>query len=397
MSGSVHPRVERQTVRVDRGVRWRAKRQVDVVLQHIGRRGFWRRQFRLPPAPGQRSPLLENYVLNPHNYGKRVAAALPPTLTKRLAELQRATPGSEPFLVLRKYYPIGLRDWAYAANFDDASFTAVRRKLKSTAWYVADSYCDVMSTALLSALGARHYSKTPDGQHLYRDYFTTPSAIIDQFSSDEDLPRRFRQAVPELALVDDPVGKEGKLTARFVVYACLENPIHDPIWVLPAQDVIDRLNAAAKAELRNSVFEFFDHWEPDLSARSVTIAQKVLGGPADGWLSFDANRFNWDYEFTNPEGHRAIGELRAHIKELAATAIPVYLRRGDALIIDNYRALIRRTELQYTPDEPWLWGRPPVRWVRMYSGFPVVRDDAPPPTKRKRRWGFFAAAPDEVG
>jgi len=385
MVGHTHPRVLRQTQKITRTERWRTAREVDVALQYIGRRGFWRRIFGLPPAPGKRPPLLENYILNPHNYGKRVASILPRALKRRLNQLKSATPNSEPFLVVRKYYPIRLRDWAYGAVLDDNTYNATRRRLTAASWYVADSYCDVMSTALLSALDVRHQSKSPDGQQLYRDYFTTPSAIIDQFEPDEDLPRRFRQAVPELALLDDAAAKQGKLTARFVVYACLENPIHDPIWLLPVQDVVNALSETTKAHLRSSVFEFFYYFEPDISARAVTIAQRILGGSQDEWLSFDANRFNWDYGFTTPEGHLAVGELTHRLRELAISgAVPVYLRRGDALIVDNYRVLIRRTEMQYTPDEPWIWGRPPIRWIRMYSGFPVITPDARPPVRKRR-------------
>jgi hypothetical protein len=391
MAAHAHPRVARQTVHIKHRARWRAKHQVDYALQYVERAGI--PGFRtVPPSSPRRKQLLENYVLNPHNYGKRVATSFPADLKGRLAQLKTGAITVEPFLVLRKYFPRHWNDWRYGGTFDDASYEAVRRRLTTTEWYVADRYVDVMSTALLSSLDVRHQSKSPDGQHLSRDYFTTPCAIIDQFSADEDLPRRFRQAVPELALIDDPASKAGKRTARFVVYACIENPTQDPIWILPAQDVINALGNETKAQLRDSLFEFFDNWEQDLSARAVKIAQKILGGPKDEWLSFDANRFNWDYEHTKPEGHRAVGELRAHIRDLAkANAIPVYLKRGDALIIDNYRALIRRTEPRYKWIKPRMWfNRPPIRWIRMYSGFPLTEAENPLEIKKR---GWFANVP----
>ena len=65
----------------------------------------------------------------------------------------------------------------------------------------------------------------------------------------------------------------------------------------------------------------------------------------------------------------------ASIQQIAATsARPIVLRRGDALLVDNYRALTRRQEhgYAYIVFKPFMRKRrrPPIRWLRTYYGFP---------------------------
>ena len=89
------------------------------------------------------------------------------------------------------------------------------------------------------------------------------------------------------------------------------------------------------------------------------------------WLSFDPNRMcpaNIDTIHNS-----VMGALLQSIQKVATTsARKIVLRRGDALIVDNYRALTRRQEHGYPSFvvNPWMRSRPPIRWLRVYYGFP---------------------------
>ncbi len=321
------------------------------------------------------SSFRRDYCADPARYGRYVARrGIYGELARRLHELKNEMT-DEPFLILRSLYPTSMLG-TYSGRFEDVSHGAGKRRITWSNWYISESFYDVISSGLLATLGVRHQPKSPGDRHVHLDYFTTPAAEIDQFAPDEDFPRRFRQAVPELALLDEPDAREGHLTARYVVYVCVENPIKDPLWVLPVRHVFDGLSASVKSLLRESLFEFFDHWEPDLTNRGLTMIRKIIGQEPNEWLSFDGNRLNWDYEHTKSESYPALGRLRSQIIECGqAKALPIVLKRGDALIVDNYRALVKRTEAYYWDWSRLLIWRPSIRWIKMYCGFPELGSD----------------------
>jgi hypothetical protein len=339
---------------------------------------------------------------NPGRFGEDIAHyGLNGALGAKI-ELFREGDGG-PFLVVRDLLPCCHLPWSYTATMKGPAYGSEKPQMTKPKWYMRRSYYDLIGSALLAKLGVQHRSRTFTEENAYRDYFTVPGAEIDQFGKDEDVPRRWRQAIPEFALVDEPSASSGNVTARYAVYLCVENPIKDPLWLLPVHYVVDALSEEQRKLLRHIAYEFFDHWYEDLSSRGLSSIQKILGGEKVGlkpgqsenynkWMSFDANRLNLENSKTQQEERGAVGALRTKLVEAARQhAIPVMLRRGDVLIVDNYRTLIRRTELCYRAFNPWLFGRPAVRWLRMYCGFP------PTPTGGRTTASAESTRPASIG
>ena len=67
---------------------------------------------------------------------------------------------------------------------------------------------------------------------------------------------RYRTATPEL-----PPATAGLNTAaRIIVFACIENPIADPIYLIRADEVINEMPAEKKNLLYEPNFDIFDRW-----------------------------------------------------------------------------------------------------------------------------------------
>ncbi|MDZ4738320.1 MAG: hypothetical protein SGJ03_00245 [Alphaproteobacteria bacterium] len=325
---------------------------------------------------------------HPSRFGDDVAHfGLQGKLGERLTQFKEGLT-SAPFLVIRDLLPICHLPTIYSAKMTSPKFNHGKPRMTRQKWYLKKSYYDLIGSGLLSELGAHHRSRTFTEEAAYRDYFTAPGAEVDQFARDEDVPRRWRQAVPEFALVDEPSATSGAVTARYAVYFCVENPIQDPFWVLPVHHVIDALSESERAMLRHVAYEFFDHWNDDLSSRGLSSIQKILGGEKvkltpgqnqhyNKWMSFDANRLNLESGKTQQEERAAVGSLHRTLMAVAEEhAVPIMLKAGDVLVVDNYRTLIRRTELGFRSFNAWTLGRPAVRWLRMYCGFPPTPTSA---------------------
>jgi hypothetical protein len=91
---------------------------------------------------------------------------------------------------------------------------------------------------------------------------------------------------------------------------------------------------------------------------------------------FDPNRINMQFPSMTFADRAAVGVLRDKIKQASVGAVEILLERGDALIIDNYRAMVARLEAHHGHAAPWLWRKPPVRWIRLYAGFRRQKESA---------------------
>ncbi|MCE9522133.1 MAG: hypothetical protein K8S25_06840 [Alphaproteobacteria bacterium] len=376
--------VKAQTVRVGLGRRLLLRIAVRRSLRTGGHSQSWgMRFFRLMfPEFSLNSRFRKEFGRSPGRFADDIAHYGLGHALEHKIDVFKEGKTDAPFMVVRSLLPTCELPTSYSARLRDAGFTSVRPKVEKEKWYLRDYYYDLIGSALLSALGTQHRSRTAKEEDTHRDYFTTPGAEIDQFSRDIDIPRRWRQAIPEFALVDEPAAMSGFVTARYAIYACIENPTRDPFWVLPVHYVVDALSDENRSLLRHLAYEFFDHWEDTLTGRGLSSIQKILGGEKiklmpgqnehyNKWMSFDANRIHVESGKTQQEERAAVGALRDAMQHVAASeAIPVMLDRGDVLIVDNYRVLIRRTELKYRTFNAWTWWRPPVRWLRMYCGFP---------------------------
>lgn len=270
-----------------------------------------------------------------------------------------------PFAVVRNVYPKRLIPLQTTRNTDD-----------KVEWYLRHHVHDFISSGLTHSSGTTiHDKKQRDDEKPKGEYSTDPAAQKSLLTNGRDLPLNYRQATPDFKFTGEAGG--GERAARIIVFACVENPISDPIYLLPTSAVFGRLPQGDFEALCQPVFTLFDKYEENLTQKGEIPSQCIAydnGSATAHWLSFDINRLIL--------GSDAIAKYRQSLRALIDTiesvandpdsgAIPITLRRGDALIIDNYRMLYRRKEQDYSVFHPMLLGRPPVRWLFSYYGFPL--------------------------
>jgi hypothetical protein len=283
----------------------------------------------------------------------------------------------EPALLLRRAFPRRLLPVGFSARFSRSPGRAKTALAKPEPHhpraYIRKGRFDIVAAALIAAAGAELRQKNKTDLKVWQDFITDADSEITRFRECRDLWQRFRQATPEFA--PDDVRPEN-VAASIVLIACVENTIDDPVYVLSAADVLKGLDQETLSELRKKQFEFVDGWASDLSEVNRNL-KRIVGGDADSaeawWLSFDPNRIICQSDKTSPEGRKAVGRLMQEIERASARAAPIVLRRGDALLVNNYRALVRRKErARFVITWPW----PAIRWLRVYYGFPMEKGGA---------------------
>jgi hypothetical protein len=279
---------------------------------------------------------------------------LSPRLTQQLEGFVESD--GEPFLIIRG---------VFSRRFLQASLTRIRKDNRERAEAFLEK--DHLVASALIAATKTELRRKLDTHTPYRDYFTEVSAEINQFDDRPDMQLRYRTATPEL-----PPATAGLNTAaRVIVFACIENPIADPIYLIRTDEVIRAMPPEKRDLLYQQDFDIFDRWTRDIRMQPGPGDNKSILHRGTDWLSFDPNRVcpaNIDAIHNS-----ALGALLDSIKTVAATsARKIVLRRGDALIVDNYRALTRRQEHGYGSFvfRPRMRSRPPIRWLRVYYGFP---------------------------
>jgi hypothetical protein len=312
----------------------------------------------------------EYFTKNASDFGDTIYGEIKPRISSRLTQrLEGFIDGDgEPFLIIRG---------VFSRRFLQVSLTKVLKDDPEEAEALLEKRrYNLVASALIAATKTELRRKLDQG-NAYRDFITETSAEINQFVDGTDMHVRYRTATPEIP----PATRGLNTAARIIVFACIENPIADPIYLIRVDHVIDGLSDRNKNLLREPGFIIFDKWNtPQLSMQYVPNSNKrVLHyGPSKiDWLSFDPNRIcpaNMDTSHNS-----AIGALMESIQKVAATsARKIVLRRGDALIVDNYRALTRRQERGYeylVIRPPWMGSKPPTRWLRAYYGFPPSRTE----------------------
>lgn len=325
-------------------------------------------------------------VKNPDFFSEIMKGAFSSRLRERLRELGSGA-AREPYLVVRGAYPT-CKLLGYSARLAETlpngNYAKSAPRYDRARWYLKRSTYDLISNGLIAHAQCTMRDKRGDGR-AYREYFTSDDHQVSAFDDGGDLHLRFRQATPELYAGSD-IGARSvdTLAARLVLFVCVENPIREPLFVLPVSEVIERLDTpegkAALDALLNGEFESFDNWGlDDLKPRLAGDSQPLLfkDGLADGssrWrMSFDPNRMNVELEIRDRQKFRLVGALLRAIHEASEQARPVVLHRGDALIVHNHLALVRRKEQSYHWLNVPTWGRPAVRWLRVYYGFPPAK------------------------
>jgi len=325
---------------------------------------LWRRNYH-----GQ----FENYFAeNAYEFGEYVShKAIVGALRNALQALATRGDGP-PCVVLRGVFPRRWSPFGFSADFSPA--TVERRPFGSKALpprhakgFINKGRFDIVAAAIIDAAGSELRKKSAPDHAVRQDYITDCDSEAHAFHEGHDLWLRFRQATPEFA-PDDP--RPDKVAANLVVIGCVENVIKDPLYVLPVADILSTLDHDTLFELRKKQFDFVDGWAADLSELSPHRKSIVSGGgddPKSWYLSFDPNRVVIRSDKTPQEGLRAVAKLLDAINRIGQRTAPVLLRRGDALIVNNYRTLTRRKERsRFVFTWPW----PPVRWLRVYYGFP---------------------------
>lgn len=297
------------------------------------------------------------------HFGERMKlkAPWPQEVRDALTNLTRSD-NEAPYVVLRDLYPILHRRFAYASM---------------NTWFLKGGIYDIISSGLIALTGNRHRRKHAN-DNVYRDYKSVFSKQKHQALPDEDLPLRYRNATPELLFPDEAVFEnENDLAVRIIVFACIENPIQDPIWILPLSAVLAELDPDDVELLCRPAFAVYDRIATSLLQRDPRPDQSILSpgdGPGEYYVSLDPNRIAFWHEDTGQEHRHALSNLFKCIEALGEDeskgAIPVVLKAGDALVIDNYRMLYCRKEPPYQSFQPVMLGRRAQRWLRSYYGFP---------------------------
>jgi hypothetical protein len=300
----------------------------------------------------------EYFTINAPLFGEAMYEEIKLDISSRLARgLENLIDSKgEPFLIIRA---------VFSRRFFEASLTSARKddREKAEALLEADN---VAASGLIAATKTILRRKL-DTDTPYHDYFTEVSTENNRFDDRRDMHLHYRTATPKL-----PPGIAGLNTAaRSIVFTCIENPLADPIYLIRADDVIGAIPPDKRDLLYEPNFHFFDRWTPDGHMQFEPGGNKRILHRGTDWLSFDPSRI-WS-DNTDALHNSAIGTLSESIRKVAATsARKIVLRRGDALIVDNYRALTRRQQHGYPSFvvNPWMRSRPPIRWLRVYYGFP---------------------------
>jgi hypothetical protein len=288
-------------------------------------------------------------------------------MRKRLKDVLRYS-NPLPFLVLRRLLPRYELPWTHAGE---------------SAWFIRKGIYNLVCSGLISLTGSILHRKN-EGTPPWKDFRTSFHMQKNAKSDGYDMPLRYRQATPERRFPHDlNVRRQDDLSASVVVFACIENPIRDPIWLLPVSEVIKRLSDDNLKLLSDNKFEFFDNWTENWISEHAIRDQSVIEwvGPPDNrvcLLSYDMNRLNSLYAPTDSHYKEALGKLD-HAIEVAGCdensgAIPIVLTPGDVLVLDNARMMYARKEMPYASFRRLMVGRPAERYLRAYYGFPDARE-----------------------
>ncbi|MEM1380528.1 MAG: hypothetical protein AAGH41_07885 [Pseudomonadota bacterium] len=260
----------------------------------------------------------------------------------------------------------------------------------------------IRASLLLNALGCELRDEIKTGAQWKRPRYTDERVQLTTIRDNMDVTLRYRTGAPHYRWPNDNEEKSDGETAPYLLYTAIENPAGIGLFTITVKNIMDRLPEAiawqlededlSEAELAaecdavitlllDTDIEMFGKWdERTLRQRSevALIPQPVLknlsGDPQnpDWALRWDPNRIDWS-QFLATDGavRRAFAALLKAVDLAEQDAEVVCLRRGDGLIIDNLRAMVRRRELgtvgvsypRQVAAYPESW------WLSVYYGF----------------------------
>jgi hypothetical protein len=358
-----------RTLTLSAGERVRARKAATAALTtYAGHRGwvFVPTMRRLPISDHTREEAFQDFCGQADKYGSYVEKHA--GFSSEVRDLLSGVLSDDnpyPFAILRNMFPTRVTPWASAHQHE---------------WFIRDFAYDLISSGIIHASGQIHRRKANSLDEPRKIVVSSPCSQKSILSDGDDLPLRYRQATPELRFVGE-VKAAAQMAARIVVFACVENPVSDPILLLTLSDILRDMESDERGtmvkHLAEPNFSVFDNWAQNLTQNDPHPNQKVMmdrGTVERHWVSMDVNRLGLQAA-TMSEGNRQavsrlLGQINAVESDSKSKTIPIFLKRGDALVIDNYRVLHRRQELGYRENNPLLWGRPPIRWLQIYYGFP---------------------------
>lgn len=322
---------------------------------------------------------------------------LPKRIGTQLAAMDEAGEGS---LIIRglferklksEYLANGLASSRKAESYQDRYFIQSRAARNG-----------IRASLMMNALGCELRDEIPTGEQWRRGRHTDPDAQITTLRDNEDVTLRYRTGAPHYRWPDPRREKSRGETAPYLLYTAIENPTHLPLYVVTVRAVIAKLPDAilwqfpdeelSETELGAEVdyvvdllsttdVEMFGKWDKRTLRQHSEVAlvpQPVLmnlsGDPhAPDWaLRWDPNRIDWS-QFLGTDGaiRRAFAALMKAIELADEEAEGVVLTRGDALLVDNLRAMVRRREtgLDGASYVNNLFDYPEAWWLNVYYGF----------------------------
>ena len=260
----------------------------------------------------------------------------------------------------------------------------------------------IRASLLLNALGCELRDEIKTGTQWRRQRYTDHERQITTIRDNADLTLRYRTGAPHYRWPNEREEKSDGETAPYLLFAPIENPAQIPLHIITVDHVMARLPQAVRWQLEDEELsesdiaaeidsvirllsetdvEMFGKWDDKTLRQRSEVAllpQPVLknlsGDPEnpDWGLRWDPNRIDWS-QFLVTDGaiRRAFAALLKAIDLADADAEKIRLRRGDALLVDNLRAMVRRRELG--PDGVAYWRAvadyPEAWWFNVYYGF----------------------------
>lgn len=322
---------------------------------------------------------------------------LPKRLRRELTEMKE---GKESALVIRELF-----ERKYKADYLRQGLLSPRELSAYTNRYFIQSRAarnGIRASLVFDTLDAELRDEIATGDNWRRTRFTDEHHQITTIRDNADVTLRYRTGAPHYRWPDDRRESSQGETAPWILYMGVENPVNIPMWLITVDQVMGKLRDAARwlyedEDLSETEMDFeveaildllagtditmFGKWDEKTLRQRSEVALipepvlKDLNGDRENpyWvLRWDPNRINWS-QFVGTDGaiRRAFAALLKAIEMADDDAERIVLNRGDALLINNLRTMVRRKELGSKGAPYWdnVFDYPEAWWLNVYYGF----------------------------
>ncbi len=426
---------------------WRPLQMLsDTILEYVGRWIIATRKFG-GSAPKKTAVLdaVSNWMRTRPEQAARIYEQLykksplelfPASFRQRLEGLTNGK--GEPYLLVerfaeRKPWTEYSKHWYNSPRDEERKIYFLRSRALRNAIKIALAY-RIMNTELRD--------EVPAGDRWVREYKTERNRQITALFDEIDLHRRFRTSAPHYRWPDQSRAKSVGETATIRAITCIENPSNIPLFVLPVKAIMNEFSGVIRdfyedaqgedegsLEIRQERYQavvakvadinvkMFGKYsrktllttsetgiEPqpilrDLSLGKTGIAdiEDVLSDEAhehDWALRWDPNFIDWTeiQDDAESDTSQSFAVLFEAVERASKKALPIVLKRGDCLFIDNLRCLMARKEVDPLGRTQAVGGLPQEWWLRGYYGFRTSEQ-----TSVDRSGGMTSIYKDEHG